>query len=76
MVGGPSANSNLTKGSSFETMNDDLDKRIAEIRKKYQDYTDTNTYSQSKPSYARPNSSYNQEKYKNYADRSYQLTEN
>ncbi len=75
--GGTSNTSNkLTKGSSFETMNDDLDKRIAEIRKKYQDYTESTVYTQSKTNYSRPSTGYAQDKYKNYvADRSYRLNE-
>ena len=70
-------NSNLTKGSSFEAMNEDLDKRISEIRKKYQDYTDTGAFTLSKGQYTRPTTGIMQDnKYKNYADRSYRLAEN
>ena len=35
----PGTIQNYTDKKPFEVMNDDLDRRIAEIRKKYNDYT-------------------------------------
>lgn len=69
MVG--NASMNQQKGSSYETLNNDLDKRIAQIRKKYQDYTESNQYA-TNGSYAniRPSSGSVYDKYRNFQERS------
>ena len=38
----PNSYQNLNQSKPFEVMNDDLDRRIAEIRKKYSEYTQSN----------------------------------